>query len=160
MATLPHLLAQHFRAAYFGGNWTERDLRGLLTNVSWQQAVTPAQDLNTIAVLVFHIHYYTKAQLRVLEGGALAASDKLAFTPPPITSTADWQTLLQNTWAEAERFIERLEALDPAQLHAPFCDPKYGTYYANLQGNLEHLYYHLGQIALLKKLLKIEVSAG
>lgn len=47
-----------------------------------------------------------------------------------------------------------LETLDEAKLFEDFADPKYGNYYRNLHGIIEHTHYHLGQIVLIKKLLK------
>ena len=151
--TLPQQLAHQFRTAYFGTNWTERNLRELLSDVTLEQALTPVRDLNTIAVLVFHIHYYTQAQLAVLRGEPLTASDKYAFTPPPLRTEKDWQRLLKTTWTEADTYIDLLAQLPEARMTEYFADEKYGTYYANIQGNLEHLYYHLGQIASLKILI-------
>ncbi|MGN6163930.1 MAG: hypothetical protein ACTHOF_05245 [Flavisolibacter sp.] len=40
-----------------------------------------------------------------------------------------------------------------SKLDEIFVDEKYGTYYRNLQGIIEHTHYHLGQIVLIKKLL-------
>ena len=36
---------------------------------------------------------------------------------------------------------------------AIFFDEKYGTYLRNIEGVIEHSYYHLGQISLLKKMI-------
>lgn len=47
-----------------------------------------------------------------------------------------------------------LETLDEAKLFEDFADPKYGNYYRNLLGIIERTHYHLGQIVLIKKLLK------
>ena len=47
-----------------------------------------------------------------------------------------------------------MEKLDEAKLSEVFADPKYGNFYRNLQGIIEHTHYHLGQISLLKKLVK------
>ena len=38
-------------------------------------------------------------------------------------------------------------------LNIDFVDEKYGTYSRNINGILEHSYYHLGQIVLIKKLV-------
>ncbi|MGJ8593340.1 MAG: hypothetical protein ACSHXF_12375 [Aquaticitalea sp.] len=43
-----------------------------------------------------------------------------------------------------------------SQLNAVFVDAKYGTYLRNIDGMIEHSYYHLGQIVLIKKLLQLE----
>jgi hypothetical protein len=35
----------------------------------------------------------------------------------------------------------------------PFVDEKYGTLLRNIEGVIEHSYYHLGQIALIRKMI-------
>ena len=47
-----------------------------------------------------------------------------------------------------------MEKLDEAKLSEIFADPQYGNFYRNLHGIIEHTHYHLGQISLLKKLVK------
>jgi len=47
-----------------------------------------------------------------------------------------------------------VEQMPTSQLQDAFTDEKYGTYLRNILGMLEHSYYHLGQIVLIKKLLK------
>jgi hypothetical protein len=46
-----------------------------------------------------------------------------------------------------------VEQLPSIQLWETFTDEKYGTYYSNLQGIIEHIHYHLGQIVVIKKIL-------
>jgi hypothetical protein len=41
-------------------------------------------------------------------------------------------------------------------LGADFGDPKYGSYYRNLHGIVEHTHYHLGQIVLVKKIIQAQ----
>lgn len=146
-------IAKHFREVYFGGNWTAVNLKDTLAGVSRQQAVTKVHNLNTIAALVFHINYYVSAVLKVLQGEPLKASDKFSFDLPPLTSDGDWQNLVNKTLAEAELFAAEIERLDETKLFEDFADPKYGNYYRNLLGIIEHTHYHLGQIVLIKKIL-------
>jgi len=42
--------------------------------------------------------------------------------------------------------------MEEAKLDAVFFDAKYGTYQRNLEGVIEHNYYHLGQISFIKKM--------
>lgn len=151
--TLIKQIAKHFRDVHFGGNWTSVNLKDTLTDVTWQQAVTPVHNLNTIAVLVFHVNYYVSAVLKVLEGEPLNASDKYSFDLPAITSEDDWQKLVTKALTEAELFAQQIERLDELKLFEDFTDPKYGNYYRNLHGIIEHTHYHLGQISLIKKIL-------
>jgi hypothetical protein len=147
-------IAKHVRDVHFGGNWTDSDLKMHLADVTWQEATTKIQDFNTIATLVFHANYYVSGILPVLQGGTLEISDKFAFTHPPINSEADWQKMLEKTWSEAEIFANLVEKLPDSKLAETFIDEKYGNYFRNLQGIIEHTHYHLGQIVFLKKILR------
>ena len=152
--TLTQQIAKHFRDVHFGGNWTAVNLKDTLADVSWQQATTKVKDLNTIAVLVFHINYYVSAVLKVLQGAPLNASDKYSFDLPPLSGEDDWRQLVANALEEAELFARAIEKLDEEKLFADFAAPQYGNYYRNIHGIIEHTHYHLGQISLIKKLLK------
>ncbi|MGN7824808.1 DinB family protein [Chitinophaga sp. 22536] len=147
-------IAKHFRDVHFGGNWTAVNLKDTLADVDWQVATTRINGLNTIAVLVFHINYYVDAVLKVLQGEPLQASDKLSFDLPPVTSEEDWQRLVNKTLVQAESFAGLVERLEEKQLSEDFTDGKYGTWYRNLAGIIEHTHYHLGQIVVIKKIIK------
>jgi len=146
-------IAKHFRDVHFGGNWTSVDLKKTLADVDWQQATTKVYSFNTIAILVFHINYYISAVAKVLQGEPLTAHDKYSFDLPPIQSQEDWEKLLNKMWTDAENFANLIEQLSETKLGQIFSDEKYGTYYRNLHGIIEHTHYHLGQIILIKKIL-------
>lgn len=149
----PHQIAKHLREVFFGGNWTTVNLKDTLADVTWQQAVTQVYSFNTIATLVYHMTYYVAAVTEVLEGEPLNASDKLSFNHPPITSQQEWDDFLASKWAEAEHFAYLIEKLPENILGENFFDSKYGIYYRNLHGLIEHTHYHLGQIVLIKKII-------
>jgi uncharacterized damage-inducible protein DinB len=146
-------IAKHFREVYFGGNWTSSNLKDNLADVTWQQATTQVYSFNTIAALVFHMNYFVSAVLKVLQEEPLDAHDKYSFDCPPIQSQEDWEKLLDKTWTDAENFASLVEQLPESKLGETFSDEKYGNYYTNLHGIIEHIHYHLGQIVLIKKIL-------
>ena len=147
-------IADQFRQVQLNGTWIATNLKAELTTVTWQQATTKIGTLNTIADLAFHINYYIAGVVQVLEGGSLDIRDKYSFDRPPIESQADWEQLQAKIWSDAEQFANLAEQLSDEQLQAGFVDEKYGNYFRNLLGMTEHSYYHLGQIVLLKKLIK------
>ncbi len=151
--TTPQQIAKALREVYFGGNWTASNLRAQVHGVTWQQAITKIESFNTIATLMYHLSYYVTNVIKVLRGGPLEGNDKLSFDHPPITSDTEWQAILDKIWREAEEFAELIEALPEEIMADDFTDKKYGDYYRNLQGIVEHIHYHLGQIVILKKLL-------
>jgi uncharacterized damage-inducible protein DinB len=146
-------IAKHFREIHFGGNWTTSNLKDQLADVTWQQATTKVYSFNTIATLVYHTNYYVSAVLKVLQGESLNAKDEYSFAHPPINSQEDWENLLNKAWAEAESFASLVEQLPESKLLEDFTDKKYGNYYRNLHGIIEHTHYHLGQIVLIKKII-------
>ena len=146
-------IAKHIRNVHFGGNWTVSNLKDVLAGVTWQQATTQVHSLNTIAKLVYHIHYYVPVTTRVLQGGPLDGSDKFSFDHPPFHSQEDWDRFLDKVWADAETFAALVEQLPEEKLWEDFDNGKYGNYFRNIHGFIEHTHYHLGQISLIKKIL-------
>jgi|SRR5450432_357984 hypothetical protein len=146
-------IAKQFRDVHFGGNWTASNLRENLADVTWQQAATKVYSFNTIAALVYHMNYYVSAVGKVLQGEPLNASDKYSFDHPPILCREDWEKLLDKTWRDAENFAVGIEQLPESKLWEIFADEKYGSYYRNFHGIIEHIHYHLGQIVLIKKII-------
>lgn len=146
-------IARHLREVHFGGNWTSVNLKDSLAGIAWQQATIKVYSLNTIAALVYHINYYVSAVLKVLEGVPLDAHDKYSFDLPLIQSDEDWEKLLNKTWTDAKNLATLIEQLPESTLENDFSEKKYGSYYRNLHGIIEHTHYHLGQIVLIKKII-------
>lgn len=153
-------IAKHFKEVHFGGNWTCSNLRDNLADVTWQQATQQIYSLNTIATLVYHTHYYVHAVLKVFQGGELEAHDKYSFAHPPIHSQEDWENLLSKVWADAQAFETLLKNLPEEKLWENIAEEKYGIYYRNIHGIIEHTHYHLGQIAIIKKIIQQKENKG
>ncbi len=151
---LNKIIAKHFREVYFGGNWSTSNVKQHLSDVTVTEAVEKIGSLNTIAKLSYHIHYYVVIVTRVLEGGPLEGKDKYSFDHPTFETEEDWQSFLGTMWEAAENFTHLIENYPEGKINEDFIDPKYGTTYRNLQGIVEHTHYHLGQIVVIKKLIR------
>jgi hypothetical protein len=147
-------LAKRFREVLLDGLWiANTNFKDKLSDVTWEQATAKIDSLNTIAMLTFHIHYYIAGIVNVLEGGKLEIKDQFSFDLPPIESAEQWETLLNKLWTDSEKFASLIEQIPDSKLDEVFVDEKYGTYRRNMDGMIEHAYYHLGQITLIKKML-------
>lgn len=147
-------MAKRFREVILDGKWiANTNFKDQISDLTWQQATTKIGSLNTIAALTFHIHYYVAGVLQVLQGGPLAISDKYSFDLPPITSQTDWEQLRNNLFRDAALFAQAVEQLTDRQLAEGFVDIKYGDYRRNIEGMIEHCYYHLGQVVLIRKMI-------
>ena len=147
-------LANRLKEVLLNGKWiANTNFMEQITSISWEQAIEKIENLNTIALLTFHVNYYLKGLLQVFEGGNLEIKDKFSFDMPEIVSETDWLNLVNEFVSNAERFINHVEKMDDNVLTQPFVKEEYGSYLRNIEAQIEHSYYHLGQISLIKKLV-------
>lgn len=150
-------IANRLREVLLNGHWIANiNYKELISDLTWQQATQKVGNLNTIAALVFHVNYYLDGILNVFNGGGLEIRDKYSFDLPPIQSEADWKQLMDAFLANSEKFAQQVAQMSDEQLDEPFVDEKYGNYLRNLEGVIEHSYYHMGQISLIKKMILTE----
>lgn len=147
-------LAQHFRELHFGGNWTWSNFKDQLEDLTWQEASTKVHSFNTIAALIYHLNHYTDAASKALNGEGFHTRQELSFEHPPLRFREDWDELVEQTFRQAGILADQIEQLPDELLFETFTDEKQGNYYRNILGIIEHAHYHLGQIALIKKLVK------
>jgi len=147
-------LASRLREVLLNGRWiANTNYKAQLLSRTWQQSIQKVEQLNTIAALTFHINYYLAGLLRAFENGRLDISDKYSFDLPPIQTETDWNKLVSAFLSNSEKFADAVQQLDDRILDQPFIDEKYGTFLRNIEAVIEHSYYHLGQIPLIKKMI-------
>jgi hypothetical protein len=147
-------IANRLREVFLSGHWiANTNYQEQLRSVSWKQATLKVGNLNTIALLTFHINYYLNGLLNVFNGGRLEISDKYSFDMPPIQNEDGWQKLLGELLSNAASFSDKVERMPDEKFDEIFVDEKYGSYWRNIEAILEHSYYHLGQISLVKKMV-------
>jgi uncharacterized damage-inducible protein DinB len=147
-------IANRLREVLLDGYWiANTNYKAQLESITWEQAVQKVGNLNSIAALTFHINYYMEGILDVVNGGNLDIHDQYSFEVGDMQSDEDWQNLVNRFLKNAEAFCKQVAILPDYRLDQTFVDEKYGTYLRNLEGVIEHSYYHLGQISLIKKLI-------
>jgi uncharacterized damage-inducible protein DinB len=147
-------LANRFREVILNGTWiANTNFKNELSKINWKIAIKKSENLNSIAALAQHIHYYIKGIKNVFLGGPLEISDKYSFDFPEIQSEQEWLNFLAEFWKDSEELALLIETMEETKLNAYFVDEKYGSYYRNIDAMIEHSYYHLGQIVLINKIL-------
>ena len=124
-----------------------------LSGCDWKTATTKVHDLNTVAILVQHVHYYIAGLKQVFEGGTLDIKDKFSFDFPAIQSQEQWDKIVSSFKNDAARFADLVEQMSDEQLDSAFVEARYGSYSRNIDAMIEHAYYHLGQLVLIKKIV-------
>jgi uncharacterized damage-inducible protein DinB len=151
---ITEVIAQHITEVYQGNNWTEVNIKDTLADVGYTEAtiVTRASN-NSIASLVHHLSFYNDVVMQRLSGINPVISDSNGFDMAAIKNEDDWIKL---------KASNTLSALQLASAVREFPEDKifdltvtgHSTHYKMLHGLTEHAYYHLGQIVLLKKLIR------
>ena len=147
-------LAKRFSDVILNNSWVANNsYKNQLTDLPLEVVLFKYQSLHNIAALAQHVHYYIAGILNVFNGGNLDIKDIYSFDFPPINTIEQWHTFLAVFWTDAASFTQKLEEMDENTLNSIFVKKEYGTYHFNINTLIEHSYYHLGQIVLIKKLI-------
>ena len=154
------LIANRLKEVLLNGHWiANTNFKEQLLSITLEHAIQKIGTLNTIAALTFHLNYYLAGLLHVLHGGKLEISDQYSFDLPPIQSEREWKELVEVFLSNAEQFAVLVEQMTESKFDEPFADEKYGNYLRNIEGVIEHSYYHLGQIVLIRKMIVEKTKA-
>jgi len=148
-------LADSLKEILLDGKWvTGTNIKDEIVDLDWEIATIKIDSLNSIADLTFHIDYYLAGVLSVFKGGELEIKDKYSFDYEQIKSQKVWKQLIDKFCNDSEKFVKAVENMTNADLEKNFVKKEYGNYFRNLTVMSEHCYYHLGQIMLIKKMIK------
>ncbi len=145
-----------FNEIYNGSPWYGETVNAKLKNVSEENAfVQPLGNVHSVAEIVSHMTYWRQALISRLEG------DK-SFSPS-VESDDNWRNVEKLKTAGWRKIIadfdhtqNKITSLLPKQLDK-FLEEEYSkgsTYEYLIQGIIDHDIYHLGQVGLVKKLIK------
>lgn len=151
---IKELIAQHILDVHEGENWTESNIKNALADVTLAEAIikTPASP-NTIAMLLHHLTYWNRIMIERVNGIKSVIPETNGFEMNPLVTEEDWLQLKSDNILSAHELASAILNFDESKLPEPIL-PGYSTAYKNLQGCSEHIHYHLGQIIILKNLIR------
>lgn len=133
--------------AWHGPSWRE-----ILTEVGAAKAAArPLAHAHTIAEIVGHTATWNDVVRRRLEGETPSVSDEENWPGPANLGRDVWGSLTTELFASGERLRAAVAAFPPERLTASRPSPATGTWEDLILGQLQHLAYHAGQVALLAK---------
>ncbi len=151
---ITEMIAQHILEVHEGNNWTDSAIAAALEDVTLKEAtqLTPASP-NTIAALLHHITYWNRLLIQRINGTHVEVPESNGYDVPALHSEDDWQMLKEDNINSAHEVAAAIRAFDESWLASPIL-PGYATAYRNFQGTAEHIHYHLGQMVILKQLIR------
>lgn len=149
------LIAGHLLDVYAGQNWTEVNLKSTLEDLTFEEAsqITPASS-NTIAGLVNHLAFWNRVMAVRIRGEKVEIPESNGFDNSPLADEDEWQSLKKDCFKSGKVLAEAIRKLSNEQLQLEIL-PGYPSAYKSLQGAVEHVHYHLGQMVILKQLLRV-----
>ena len=132
-------------------------MRELLDGVSAEQAASrPLPGAHTIWELVQHIAVWEDVARRRLAGDRAAVTLATPEDWPPANdmSEAAWEQTKTSLDRGHQALCEAIAGIDESRLDQPILEGM-STVYVTLHGVVQHDLYHAGQIAILKKAVRI-----
>ncbi len=157
MNLLNHI-AQHLIDVSYGHNWTEVNIQDTVNDIDFKEAVTRSTfSKNTIASLVHHLAYWNRVMVQRIHGIKVEIPESNGFDVPAINNEAGWQELIKDYMRSADELADAIKQVDKNKLELPILEG-YSSVYKNIQGSVEHIHYHLGQIVMIKKAVKTRLG--
>lgn len=153
--SLTNLIAEHILQVYAGNNWTDVSIAETIAGISFQQAQQhTAGSPNTIASLLHHLCYWNGIMLQRMQGETPVIPEENGYNVPFLNNEAEWNALKNKVHQSFITLAEATKKFPEEMLAGNYAPSIPSTYYRNFHGIIEHAHYHLGQIVILKNLLK------
>ncbi len=150
-------LADRLREILLSGKWvTGTNFKEQIDDLIWTEANQKVENFNSISSITFHINYYLSGVMDVFEGGDLTIRDQYSFDAPEIKSEQEWKVRKEKLFKDSEDFIHLVANMESKRFMDIFVKEEYGSYLRTVDVLIEHAYYHLGQIILIKKKIREE----
>lgn len=149
-------IAQHITEVHEGGNWTEVNIKDTLADVGHKEATTVTRaSKNTIAALVHHLSFYNDAVMQRLSGNDPVIGESNGFDMAAIKNENEWIQLMERNMQSGQHLALAVREFPEEKIFQLIATGQ-ATHYKILHGIVEHAHYHLGQMVLLKKLIRAD----
>lgn len=140
------------KGAWFGDTYMEK-----LADVTEKEAFTPPmKGVHTIAELVAHVIYWRTPIIKRLKGGkdyAASVDSPENWVPLDQLKAKGWKKIL-NDFGESQReLLNLLKQAKPGFFKEEYSPGNSWDYVVD--GIIQHDIYHLGQLALVKKMIRM-----
>lgn len=146
--------AEKIISVYEGNNWTSVCIAETIADITLNEAImkTPASP-NTIASLLNHLMYWNEIIMLRMKGEEPVIPDSNGFDVRLLNNDEDWQQLIHDVHQSFIELADEVRAF-PEEKLLDETNNGISTFQENFHGIAEHAYYHLGQIVILKHLVK------
>ncbi|QNL51262.1 DinB family protein [Olivibacter sp. SDN3] len=151
-------LVKQLQEVQDGDLWIDENFSKKIDHLEEDEALMrPIPEMHSVAEIISHLLEWRKSTIIKLNGGASTLTEK---SPENWKSNDElkkigWKQLKKDFYASQYNLIRLIEVKDDQFLAQKYLDTSY-TYQYFLDGMIHHDCYHLGQIGIAIKLLKIQ----
>jgi uncharacterized damage-inducible protein DinB len=142
--------------AFLGDAWYGDSLTEILAGVSAEKAVAhPVSNVHSILEIILHLTFTQDVMRQRIEGEdvIINGAEDLFFVET--ASEAEWKEAVEMLEISHQQLRKVIHNLSEADLHRTIVNQNHTVYFL-LEGLIQHLTYHAGQIAILKKAYSIQ----
>lgn len=147
----------NFTNLYEKGAWFGDTFMETLADVTEKEAFTPPmKGVHTIAELVSHVIYWRSPIIKKLKGEKVYAGsvdNPENWVPLDKLKTKGWKNLLDEFATSQKELLKLLKDSKPGFLKEEYSPGNSWDYV--VEGIIQHDVYHLGQLALVKKMVRM-----
>lgn len=142
--------------------WMGDNFEKKLNNISAEEAfIRPLKKLNSVAQIIAHLTFWNRDLITKLNTseGIFLESDKENWNSTEELQKQGWSTICENHQSSLHEVLKILNSKDDSFLKQVYYDQDFKqsfTYEFVLNGALHHHLYHLGQLGIVIKLIKLE----
>jgi uncharacterized damage-inducible protein DinB len=147
----------NFKEIYNGDPWLGESFMGKLEDVTEKEAFTqPIHNVHSIAELVAHVIYWRSPIIKKLKGeknyvGKMDSPENWLTLEE--LKAKGWTTLLEEFEQSQTELVALLRTAKP-QFYLEDYKPGV-SWFTMVEGVVQHDVYHLGQLALVKKMIRM-----
>lgn len=144
-------LADQLKRALYGDAWHGPSWREVLEGVTREAAIhRPIPEAHTIAEVLLHATTWHEVVRRRLQGESPAISDAENWPVSTFADEAAWSKAVAQLFETGDALVATVGRFPAEKLHKerPGVD---GVWFELIIGELQHVLYHAGQVAILKK---------
>ena len=144
-------IADQLSRAFSGEAWYGDSLSEILTDITAEKAVAhPVPKVHSILEIILHLTFTQDVMRRRIEGEDIAINGAEDLFVIKEAGEAEWQDAIEKLTASHRQLLQVIGNLNADELHSKVVNRDHTVYFL-LEGLIQHLTYHAGQIALLKK---------
>jgi uncharacterized damage-inducible protein DinB len=156
-ARINHHIDQ-LKRVYHGDNWVDESYEGKLNAITEKEAFAqPTPGVHSVAEIVWHCIYWRKVNVQRLLGNNAYRDETVEaynFLSIEALKKKGWKQLVAELKDSQKEIFDVLKDKTDDFLENTY-KPGY-TFDFLIEGTVQHDYYHLGQIGLVVKILKVK----